>query len=329
MSENRAPHLVAVVFSLVVFGAGLVYFDGFSSTRSYPPYSSLNAQKNGAKLLFAALAGTGKLSVERNYRPLSLLRVKNSAILFLGITPASALQWTDSNLTTLERLASAGNRVAIVLTGDPLDWKQLANNKSPLLHRWRLPIEPGSSPLRLNSGNGWQFEEAGLLGKKFGAGVVLFLLHAEHFTNQPVSETPWQTILPVLVGPYASVIFDESHLGIEETGSVAGLARRYRLQGLIAGLLLLAGLFIWKQAIRFSPLVQEPGNLPQPSMRDVLGSLLAENISSPDLIPLCIDEWNRYQPKHLLSRDAVTSEEPVDAYRRIQEELALRKPIRA
>ena len=44
------------------------------------------------------------------------------------------------------------------------------------------------------------------------------------------------------------VVFDEEHNGLRDNPGIASLARKYRLHGVIAGLILLAGLFVWKKA---------------------------------------------------------------------------------
>jgi hypothetical protein len=48
------------------------------------------------------------------------------------------------------------------------------------------------------------------------------------------------------------MIFDEQHFGMTESGTVVGLARRFRLGGMAIGLALCAALFIWKNACQLS-----------------------------------------------------------------------------
>ena len=43
------------------------------------------------------------------------------------------------------------------------------------------------------------------------------------------------------------------HLGISENPGIAALIRKYHLHGLVAGLILLCGLYIWKNMLSFVP----------------------------------------------------------------------------
>ncbi len=72
-------------------------------------------------------------------------------------------------------------------------------------------------------------------------------------SNEAMEKDRHADLLAWLVGANRNVVFDEAHFGIVETSGVAMLMRKYRLHGLAAGLLLLAGLFIWKNASRLVP----------------------------------------------------------------------------
>ena len=92
-----------------------------------------------------------------------------------------------------------------------------------------------------------------------------------------------------------------SHLGVTEQAGVAVLMRRYRLQWLVAGLVVLAGLFVWKNS---SSLVPAPAS-EQHDDDDVAGkdaaagfvNLLRRSISSRDLLDVCFSEWKKSQPQ--------------------------------
>src|SRR6202023_1528489 len=95
-----------------------------------------------------------------------------------------------------------------------------------------------------------------------------------------------------------TVIFDEHHLGLSENASIAMLARKYRLVGLAAGLLLLAVLFIWRNS---SPLLpqRKPATVDGVAVAEGRGSasalqhLLRRNVAESDLIATCLNEWEK------------------------------------
>ena len=72
-------------------------------------------------------------------------------------------------------------------------------------------------------------------------------------SNEALLESRDTKLLTSLIsGPESRFTFDEYHLGVSETGSVAALARKYGLTGLAAGLALLFGLFVWQSSVKLS-----------------------------------------------------------------------------
>lgn len=313
---------------LAVFLAALIYFARFTSRDSYPAYSSLRSDESGTRLLYLGLEGTGKLTVARNYLPLPLVQAHNAALLLIGVRPATLLTWSSDELSNLERLARSGNRVTIGITNDRFEWKQFDTRKSAIVQRWGVSLEPKSSPLELLPGNGWVAESDQLLSKPFGAGVILLLSETSLLTNRELAAGGIPPFVPFLIGSSRAVLMDETHLGVEETGSIAGLARHYHLQGLFVGLLLLAALFVWNRA------AQTP--LPPPAdessahhtNRDVLVSLLERNLTSSNLIPACVAEWSRTNPGQSIHYDtSIPHSDPVADYRELQDQLKSVKRI--
>ncbi len=82
---------------------------------------------------------------------------------------------------------------------------------------------------------------------------------SDDFTNQSTAAGDRLQQVSAAIGPNRYVVFDEQHLGIAQGGSVVDLARRFRLTGLMLGLVLLAGLFLWRNAAGFPPPVVAVG----------------------------------------------------------------------
>jgi hypothetical protein len=103
-------------------------------------------------------------------------------------------------------------------------------------------------------------------------------------------------LLAWLIGANQHIVFDEAHFGVVETPGVAMLMRKYRLHGLAAGLLLLAGLFIWKNASRLVPPHAEPDRPDYIAGKDSAAgfvNLLRRSIPPRDLLTVCFAEWKK------------------------------------
>jgi len=103
-------------------------------------------------------------------------------------------------------------------------------------------------------------------------------------------------LLAWLVGPNRLVVFDEAHLGVVEEPGVATLMRRYRLHGLIAGIVLLMGLFVWKNSFSLVPPPRRAHAQNVVMGRDSAAgfvNLLRRSISGGEILKTCYEQWNR------------------------------------
>jgi len=175
-----------------------------------------------------------------------------------------------------------------------------------------------------------------LAEKKRGPGSIVIATDSYFVSNEALVRDRHPELLAWLVGPANHIVFDESHFGITESPGIAALARKYRLHGGVAALLILAGLFIWKNS---SPLVPR-ANARRPT--DVLEgraagagfvNLLRRNIPAEQVLAVCLDEWRksftrgtRFTPAEKAAVEAIAREEearparerdPVSAYQRI------------
>src|SRR6185503_8188212 len=98
----------------------------------------------------------------------------------------------------------------------------------------------------------------------------------------------------IIGGATPRFTFDEYHLGVAETGTLAALARKYGLQGLVAAVLLLAALFIWQSSASFLPPreVEEEEVLGKSAVSGFV-NLLRRGVPTADLPTLCVKEWRR------------------------------------
>jgi hypothetical protein len=99
-----------------------------------------------------------------------------------------------------------------------------------------------------------------------------------------------------LVGPNKTVVFDEAHLGTVERSGVSGLMRKYRLYWFIAGLIVLAVLFIWKNSSSLAPRYAEQQREDFVAGKEAASgfvNLLRRNISVGALLDTCFAEWKK------------------------------------
>lgn len=206
---------------------------------------------------------------------------------------------------------------------DMLDWHSgiVFTNLDP---SWRPIFARGPDPV--------------IIERKFGNGTVVIATDSYFVSNEAMTKDRHADLLAWLVGAHDHVVFDEAHLGIVETSGVATLMRKYRLHGLAAGLLLLAGLFIWKNG---SSLVPPPDAEEQEN--HIVGkdsaagfvNLLRRSIAPREVLAACFGEWKKSVAQIPASRlqqaEAIFSVEqhqsnPIATYRKISETLGTRNP---
>jgi hypothetical protein len=290
------------LFLTVALAAGFVYVAirmfGIQLAEGdvYPEYSSLRSDPEGAKLLFDSLALIKDVRVERNYLPLEYLPERGAAILLLGTAVGSL----DDDLMLLERAAARGNRVVVALqlppgSGTPgakgleVEWhvKLERDSAKGHVHRfyfseykdWRVLDRVGTKVLTLE--------------KDFGKGTIALFVESDDFNNQ--STVAGDRLRPVLtaIGDHRYIVFDEQHLGIAQGGSVMEMARRFRLSGLVLGLLLVAAACLWRNASGFPPqaAVNPSERMTGRTSQAGLLGLLHRHIPPRELLAACWQEW--------------------------------------
>jgi hypothetical protein len=135
-----------------------------------------------------------------------------------------------------------------------------------------------------------------VIERKFGKGSVVIASDSFFVSNEAMLKDRHADLLAWLVGANRHVVFDEAHLGISESPGVAALMRKYRLQGLAAGLLLLAGLFIWKNSTSLVPPQAAGQSEDFVAGKDAASgfvSLLRRNIPTRDIFAACFAEWKK------------------------------------
>jgi hypothetical protein len=132
--------------------------------------------------------------------------------------------------------------------------------------------------------------------RKFGSGTVVLATDSYFVSNEALRQERPAEFLAWLVGPGRQVVFDEAHFGIVDTSGVASLIRKYRLHGLAVGLLVLAGLFLWQNSVRFVPPPPEerdPGYVAGKEAAAGFVNLLRRNVPPREVLQTCLAEWKK------------------------------------
>ena len=142
-----------------------------------------------------------------------------------------------------------------------------------------------------------------LIERPFGKGTLVLMGDSFLLSNQAMRDERRPDLISWLVGQAKQILFEETYHGIMERPNMATLARRYGLQGVEAGLLVLACLFLWHQLSPFLPKLDDEARLLQKRTaqgRDQasgLVHLLKRSIPASQLISICFQEWKKSLPQ--------------------------------
>jgi hypothetical protein len=133
-----------------------------------------------------------------------------------------------------------------------------------------------------------------------GRGSIVLSADSYYFSNEALRAERQPELLAWFLGPAREVIFEETHLGVQEDPGVMTLARKYRLGGMFLALAILGGLFIWRNSVSFLPPYEE--QLARERGAQVEGkdsasgfiNLLRRNIAPADLMKVCLEQWNAH-----------------------------------
>jgi hypothetical protein len=303
--RSNSPIWLILLGAILAFGVWRLFELRFAHGDIYPPYSSLRADQYGSRALFDSIGGVAGFQVSRNFRPLEKIAPGARTVFYLGVSPNSFAYQPDEAFKDLEKLAAGGARVVIGFRSVPAERTPKRQTTAPVQKRWGVRftfakhVDPGEASQtalafepesKAWQGNSWMLERG------FGRGSVLLLARSYPLSNEGLQKERATGLIAHMLGGNRQVVFDESHLGEVESGSVAGLARKYRLEGLAAALLALAGLYLWKNSVSFLPPRESEHEEILTSAKDAssgLANLLRRNIPASELIRTCVAQWEK------------------------------------
>jgi hypothetical protein len=305
--------LIVALAGGFLLGLWKLYELRFAAGDIYPLYSSLRSDPLGTKALYESLQQIPGMSTARNFSALPSLPKGRATVLFLGENPFSFEATPEDEVKAYEALASSGARLVIAMRPvsrllvktKPEDKDQ--HGPSAIEKRWGVRLgyftrtakqaeeDTGANP-KLTA---LYFRSEGKvlyrMERPFGIGAIVLLASCSPLSNEALAGERDLKLIAWTLGSNRHVIFDEHHLGLAESGGVVTLARKYRLEGLAAMLLLLLGLFIWKNSTSLLPPRPEPeGAEESVAAKDAssgLANLLRRNIPAKALMKTCLEQW--------------------------------------
>ncbi len=180
-----------------------------------------------------------------------------------------------------------------------------------------------------------------IMERRLGRGSVLVATDSYLISNEALRNHRQPVLLGHLIGANRKVVFDETHFGIQQRPGVSSLIRRYRLHGMIAGLILLTGLYVWRNGHCFPavpPDTTEQGfRMAYQDTDRALMSLIGRHLPDDQLLDACVASYEQSmlgpaaestaRRARIKALAAAAGKDPVPAYQSISQ-LLTRRPSR-
>jgi len=333
----RNKILMTALIVLLAWGLEQVVVSPLQTGAAYPEYSSLRSDPMGTLALYESLGKVMK--VDRLYK--SRMRAdpgRDTTIFVLGVEPVAWAKLKGDTLKQYEDLTAKGARLVIAFLPVSEPWKD--TEARPVESRWHIRFTynnlhaehgeiPRESALELKPGAEWKALGGGAFERSLGKGSVALVSESYPLSNEGLREERNAALIVKLAGPATDIVFDENHFGVAETGSITKLMRKYNLEGALAVLALVAGLFLWRSASSLLP-SRAPGEEQAVAGRDSLDGMVARlrrGIPEKDLVRICYGEsqkmYTHVHPMYSVDpNDPLFDEKnPMISYRKLMEKL--------
>lgn len=280
---------------------------GLDVRRNFKPDPRMERPESTAMLLLG-VAGPGWFaSSENRVRDWERIAARGARLVFVFEPALPALE-ADFSVFENRKAGSkpAGEAALPLIRPVQARWGVAVKlRKAPASRRAKMERMPRESALHFEPDASWTIAKRspdGLvteLEKPLGKGSVTLVADGFQVSNEALREQRdrGQRLVALIGAGRTSIVFDEFHHGIAETGSIGALIRRYRLQGAVAVLLLGGLLFIWRSGTSLLPRTDAPSSMHSQvtgrDARDGLTSLLQRSIAPRELVAACWAEWRK------------------------------------
>jgi hypothetical protein len=308
--NNKGTAILMMVLAAgFLLGIWKLYELRFSAGDIYPQYSSLRADPLGTKALYESLRRIPDTSAARNYLALASVPKVKATVLFLGENPLLFEAKPEDEIKEYEALAASGARVVIAMrpVSRVREEAEKPREQPVIEKRWGIHFdyitrpskqaeeEVGANPKVTALNFRAEGKVLHRVERPFGAGAIVLLASCYPLSNEALARERDTTAIAWALGSNRQVVFDEHHLGLTESGGIVTLARKYHLEGLAAMLLVLLGLFLWKNSTSLlPPRLESGGEEDSVAAKDAnsgLANLLRRNIPAQVLMKTCLEEW--------------------------------------
>jgi hypothetical protein len=151
-----------------------------------------------------------------------------------------------------------------------------------------------------------------VIERAFGRGTIVIATDSYFVSNEAMLKDREPLLLSWLIGSNKEIMFDEAHFGITESPGVVSLIRRYRLTWLLGGLIVVAGLYVWKNSTSLVPRRSEADLEVHIQGRDSAAgfvNLLRRSIPVDEVLAVCFAEWRKSGSRTALSPSRVAAAE--------------------
>ncbi len=183
-------------------------------------------------------------------------------------------------------------------------------------------------------------DEVVVAERALGEGSLVFVGDSYYLTNEGLAVNRQAEFIAWLIGDNSYVQFDEEHLGMLQQPGTAALIRRYGLESLFAGFIVLAILFAWRASSSIAPRYSDtlPANAGELELgRDAhsgFANLVQRSTPRDQVVAECVIQWRHSVLPGLgradaneigeaLNRAVVANRTagPVDTYRAVLDQL--------
>ncbi|HTC12741.1 MAG TPA: DUF4350 domain-containing protein [Chthoniobacterales bacterium] len=303
---------------------------------TFPEYSTYRADPKGLKAFYESLLATGQVHVSRRMQSSKILPSGENQVLVLAGIRADQPTVLGEDSQFLDHWLATGGRIVFALRPEknqlardqaaPLE-NQDETDPPPnitwrsLFRRWGV----GTVPLRETRStttdstlfgkisrwlgrdsfdrltSGWkviavQDGKNVIVERAFGHGSLVLLADSYPLSNEALATDRNTVFLLWLMDNRSGVLFDETHLGLNERPGIMTLAQRYGLQGTVISIVAVLLLFIWKCQYTLVPRTRTARDgltVSGTSSDQAFLNLLRRNVSQKKLMSVCIKTWLR------------------------------------
>ena len=178
-----------------------------------------------------------------------------------------------------------------------------------------------------------------LASRNFGKGRITICVSSYLVSNEGLAKLENSKLISHIIPPGRKTLFDEHFLGLKQVKNIAWLFKKYKLQLLIANLILAAAFFVWRNMASMSNIsttqaaaYYETETVESDfSNSDGLRNLIRRSVGKKELTRVCLAEWRKTVKMRNIPKDKIKEIEeivkkhenadPVQVYKLISEVL--------